>query len=319
LGHWQAITALLLGIDLLAFGWGLAPGTDAAVYHTPVASAEFLQSQPPGRLFVSEPYAQEVYDKYVSLSAFGPADPTYLQGLRESLLPNLNSVHHLPGVGNYDPLTIGLYRDLMERIEAAQTAPRPDEAQRLLSLFGARYISGGEWPAPLENDGPPATYRHDGALPEALVVYQARISEDPAARLAALADPAFDPRRQVILSLLPAEPLPAGPAPDPLPEATVERPGPDRVVVQVRATQPGYLVLTDTYYPGWRATVDGELAEIVPANHAFRAVRLGAGAHTVVFEYSPLSFRLGAWTTLGAGLLLVATLASGWLTRRRER
>jgi uncharacterized membrane protein YfhO len=86
----------------------------------------------------------------------------------------------------------------------------------------------------------------------------------------------------------------------------VVREGPDRVVVQVSAGQPGYLVLGDTYYPGWRATVDGEPAEIVAANHAFRAVPLGAGEHTVIFQYAPRSFQVGAWVTLVAMLLLGA-------------
>jgi hypothetical protein len=48
--------------------------------------------------------------------------------------------------------------------------------------------------------------------------------------------------------------------------------------------------------------VDGEPAEILPADHAFRAIDLTAvekGEHTVVFEYAPLSFRLGAWISLG--------------------
>ena len=75
--------------------------------------------------------------------------------------------------------------------------------------------------------------------------------------------------------------------------------------------QPGYLVLTDTYYPGWQATVDEEPAQILAADHAFRAVALGPGEHMVIFEYTPLSFRIGAWTSLAAALLLVISLVTG--------
>ena len=89
-------------------------------------------------------------------------------------------------------------------------------------------------------------------------------------------------------------------------QSIILRDGSDRVIIGVKMRHPGFLVLIDTYYPGWRATVDGAPAKILPANRAFRAVGLGAGEHTVVFWYAPFSFRLGAWITLGAAVLLAA-------------
>ena len=59
----------------------------------------------------------------------------------------------------------------------------------------------------------------------------------------------------------------------------------------------GYLVLLDSYYPGWRATLDGEPIPILRANYAFRAVRLPAGKHVVEFRYKPMSFYLGSFVT----------------------
>ncbi len=162
-------------------------------------------------------------------------------------------------------------------------------------------------------------YRDDEALPPAFVVPRARVVADPDERLAALLDPAFDPRAEVLLSRAPARP-PAPAQRDTTPptfsEPSVLREGPNRVIIQVNMAQSGYLVLTDTFYPGWRATVDGEAVEILPADHAFRAVGLEAGEHTVVFEYAPLSFRVGAWVSLGAGVLLVATLVVGCCVAR---
>jgi hypothetical protein len=79
---------------------------------------------------------------------------------------------------------------------------------------------------------------------------------------------------------------------------------PERVVVEVDAAAPAYLVLSDTYDPGWTATVDGVAAAIRPAYVAFRAVYVDAGKHRVVFAYRPAGFDLGlALSTLG---LLVA-------------
>jgi uncharacterized membrane protein YfhO len=74
-------------------------------------------------------------------------------------------------------------------------------------------------------------------------------------------------------------------------------------------------VLADTWYPGWQATVDGVPTEILRANHAFRAVRLEAGEHTVEMAYRPPVVLVGGAVSLTALILLVAGLL---LARKRE-
>jgi hypothetical protein len=322
---WQATAVALIAADLLAFGWPLAPGTDPSIYQTPVRTAKFLESQPSGRVFVAYPYARAVYDTYVSLQAYGPADLDHLQGLRESQIPNLNTVHGLAGVGNYDPLTIGLYRDLWAQLEGERnSAPSLGGVLPILNLFSIRYVISDTIPSqtlltPVYETGP-SILLNDAALPEAYVVPQARVVKDRETRLEILADPAFDLRVEVLLSQTPAMPLPATSsqtAPITPPSIRVARERSDRVSVRVDMDQPGYLVLADTYYPGWRAEVDGEETELLAANHAFRAVGLEPGRHVVVFEYAPVSFKVGAWITLGASLAVVTCLAAAYLSGRR--
>jgi hypothetical protein len=190
----------------------------------------------------------------------------------------------------------------------------------LLNLFGARYVIASEAPPlPLVYDGGPLIYRNDEALPEAFVVHGATVIEDAGARLEALLDPGWDPRREVLLSSQPAS-LSATPGSEAATEAEVSilREGANRVIIHVTTPQNGFMVLTDTHYPGWQATVDGQPAEILAANHAFRAVELGAGEHTVVFAYRPLTFRLGGWITLAA-MLLGAVVLAGSAPRKRAR
>jgi hypothetical protein len=89
-----------------------------------------------------------------------------------------------------------------------------------------------------------------------------------------------------------------------------------RVVLDVRATRPAVLVLTDSYYPGWTATVDGRPARVLRADFLFRAVVVPPGEHVVEFAYRPLSFDAGlALSRLSAQALaalaaLVAALAA---------
>lgn len=317
--RWQALAVVLVAVDLLAFGWGLAPGTDPAVYRTPVDSAAFLQAQPAGRIWHLEGYADKVYDRYVALDDFGPSDPTYLQPLRESLLPNLNAAHHLPGAGNYDPLVIEGYSDLYEQLLGPEgQPPSVEEVRSILDLFGIGYLlTDAEIDLPVQYDSGPRIYVNPTALPRAMIVHGARILEDRDERLQTLLDPGFDPREEVVLSRAPSA-FPAGTA------AAVSAEGvsivdeePQRVIVQAELMQDGYLVLLDSDYPGWQATVNGRPAEILTANHAFRAVALGPGRHNVAFAYVPLSFHAGAWlTALATAFLTVPGLVAINTARR---
>ena len=87
---------------------------------------------------------------------------------------------------------------------------------------------------------------------------------------------------------------------------------PERVEIEVDAEAAGYLVLTDAWYPGWEATVDGEPATIHRADLLFRAVAVDAGSHRIVFTFRPASVRIGAGVSL-AGLAALAVIAVwGW-------
>src|SRR5439155_8571936 len=83
---------------------------------------------------------------------------------------------------------------------------------------------------------------------------------------------------------------------------------PDRVEVDAQLTRAGFLVVTDTHYPGWRADVDGVAVRNLRADYLFRAVALGPGEHRVVFRYQP-RWRPFAWALSGLGLALAAAPA----------
>jgi Bacterial membrane protein YfhO len=93
----------------------------------------------------------------------------------------------------------------------------------------------------------------------------------------------------------------------------------ERVVVRLPANASGRLILSDTYYPGWSAAVDGRQAAVQPYDSYLRAVSIPPGAREVTFTYRP------GWLTPGlllslASLLVTATLMASPLiaTRRRE-
>ncbi|MBI3267521.1 MAG: hypothetical protein HYZ53_00750 [Planctomycetes bacterium] len=78
-----------------------------------------------------------------------------------------------------------------------------------------------------------------------------------------------------------------------------------RVVVRARPEVPSLLVLADTFYPGWQATVDGRVATIYPVNHLVRGVFVAAGDHEVEFRFAPWTWRVGKWGSLASLALCV--------------
>jgi hypothetical protein len=83
--------------------------------------------------------------------------------------------------------------------------------------------------------------------------------------------------------------------------------------VKVEAEGPGLLVLTDTYYPGWTATVDGQNADIYRVNGVVRGVFIPSGSHIIDFKYLPLSFVFGA---IFSGVAIISCI---WYGLRCER
>jgi len=82
---------------------------------------------------------------------------------------------------------------------------------------------------------------------------------------------------------------------------------PNKSIITCDTNQDAFLYVSDTYYPGWRAYVDGKETRIYRANLAFRAVQVPKGRHTVVFRYVPTSFYVGLCLTF-LGILLCICL-----------
>ena len=143
----------------------------------------------------------------------------------------------------------------------------------------------------------------------AQVVYRSLVAHSPEEALnAALTE---DPRSVVVLeeeSVPPASPATAART-----LAGILKDSPDDVTVLANLEKPGWLVLRDNWFPGWKAEVDGAPARILHADCAFRAVALPAGSHRVVFHYRPGSLY---W---GIGVSLVALAVAGGIAFRRKR
>jgi len=164
----------------------------------------------------------------------------------------------------------------------------------------------------LPNDpvGSAFVYRNPNVLPRARLLGRPVYVDDAADGVKALERLGAEKRTRLIVED-PTRPLAA--AAEVSGTARIVTDLPERVVVETGSSGPAYLVLADTFDPGWSATVDGSPAPIRPAYVAFRAVALAAGAHTVVFTYRPAGFTVGLTISI-AGIVLAMGL---WFRRGR--
>jgi hypothetical protein len=246
-----------------------------------------------------------------------------------ALQANLAERYSLPDVGSYNFPKTARWADLWGAYgqstgDQNDWDPEAPRAHAVLDTFAVRYVlppagtRGPAWLKPVYNQvqGSQLVLENPTALPRAWVAYDWRTAtSEPSAAAATVASSTAQLHDAPVLEGAPRPPSSDRP---PTPSGvTFVRDEDERVELRAYARRAGYLVLEDSYYPGWQATVDGRPAPIVAANEAFRAVALPAGANLVEFRYRPASFRIGAavsiLTTLG---LLLAGIA---LILRRRR
>lgn len=272
---------------------------------------KYTPYEPLARTSVIREKLPELLEGRISADIEGPSDPTKtpaavsrtIEQSRDRLIPNRFVEERLPALEGYG-------------------APEPARSD-VFHLAGERSVydlTGVTWyvrqgPPPYEDlellqtleDGTTLS-RSKTALPRAFLVQKARVVPDDEA-LKAVTDSSEPFRHTVFLAT--GESLDR---PECEGKTRIVDSGAQRLDLAVEACDESYLVVSDSHYPGWRATLDGASVPLHRANYALRAVRLPAGSHKVRFEYTPWSFRAGlAVSLLSLGGLLAALV----LSRRR--
>lgn len=224
----------------------------------------------------------------------------------------------MPSASGYDPtMPPRRIKRLIDEINGAPDSivrgMRVENAPRLASMMGVGLVALPRWLAPgltqqrfvvVATLPPNELLLYREPVPRVRIVHRATVAVDEERSFAATVDPRRDLFRTTVLETNEAPPL-AEPDQDAAESVSLALDLPERVVIDVTLAAPGLLVLTDTWYPGWVADVDGAATPILRADYAFRAVALPAGTHRVQFRYAPHSLRIGLGVTLAAALVLV--------------
>ena len=314
---WEPLALVVLLLDLFAFGYGFNPRADPKLFQFRPPVVDFLQQD---------------QDLYRFTTFVGPGEKTFNA--------NVGMYYDLYDVRGYDSIFPKQYADYMGLIEGqdellynriAPLSEYPSLDSRLLDLLNVKYVLTTQHiPNPgyrLVYDGEVKVYENQDYLPRAFVVPQARVITDLGQRAEELKH--LDPLEYVILEEEAEETGDKGqgasPYP-PTPHPSITSYTINEVFIDVEMAGEGWLVLADSYFPGWKAYVRplgaGEEGEIgVPIYRAdgnFRAVHLPGGAHTVRFKYAPRSLQLGLFVSFIAGVV-TCLLAANWLWGRFYR
>ena len=175
----------------------------------------------------------------------------------------------------------------------------------------------------LAHSGDVKIYENLDVLPRAFIVHRAVVAGDDETVLALMQDAAFDPVVEIVLTADERKRQLVGvigeQAIGDSASTHIVSYKPEAVEIEAELTTPGYLVLTDAWYPGWEATVDGEPAPIQRADLLFRAVALDAGRHRIVFTFRPVSLRTGAGVSLAGLVGLIVVVAQSLLLSKADR
>lgn len=331
----SASAAVLLAaatvIDLVYHNARQNPFADADRWLADPGTAAIIKdSGEDGRVF--SPGTSKAHMRVFEASGGWSGDLSRYYNLREILQPNSNLLHGVDALGGYSGISLRWTADLigdhnnrgflwqLYKLTAFEFDPLPAFYDWLEAL-SVRWLI---LPVPASSDRlqhmgsfPKAElYRLPGTLPRARVVNRARIVSSIDDVWTLVATEELDIRREVLLHDPELAPLAASlennQTDDPPGEASMVSDRSGEIVVHASAPKSAILLLADTFYPGWEATLDGRPVEIMRANIAHRAVALPAGSHEVIFRFRPRSIFI-SYTLSGLGILI---LAAGFLTLR---
>ena len=295
------VVFLLIFVDLSLKDFKLLPLIDKSFYEDKPIYMKYLQNTSgkhrvfSGSLF-KDPESVDFANASTALHG--------IKALKQYLTPYTGMVYGVENIVGRPGLGLGLKYQLiwMSILRKAN----PEVRLRILERSNVGYWINLDQETHFNPDGEPVILPDrirvlKNALPRAYLVPGMRLLEEKAV-LNKYYAASFDPLKEVLFS----GPVEFQPSKNFQGQVDKVEYRPNHVTIQTRQEGNGFLVLNDTYFPGWTVTVDGKEKKILRANHYYRAVQLGPGEHTLEFDYFPEGFKEGLIVSSISLLILIA-------------
>lgn len=218
---------------------------------------------------------------------------------RDQVYPNLGAIY---GLAYADGMATMMLKDGMLWYDLFIYSDIPQK-RRMLKRSNVKYWVTEDFaqlPSAQYPRGIKKVNIFEDALPRAFLVGESmKVPEEQLLKVYYGSD--FDPRDQVLLT----EPVKMKQAKQFSGEVKQIEYSPNRVSIETSQNEEGFMVLLDTYFPGWKVEVDGKPEPIYRANYFYRGVRLPPGNHHIEFSYEPVGLRMGLTISGVTALLLL--------------
>jgi hypothetical protein len=286
---------LVILIDLVVAGMGLNPTIPTEVFQGESQLVDVVGNE--HRVFMAPDVEYEF--KYERTHRFDTFHTVLdWSHIRDSGLPNTPLLDDIPSANNFDPILPDRYVIWLEVVEALPDVRR----MKLLALMDVG------WQASIDpSEDIDLIYEPVPGASRLRMIPQAIIADSPEVALSLVTAPDFEPAQTVVLEGVFQQPPPIGSGEGKALFNQTSDPG--EVLVTVHAPDGAWLLLSDTWYPGWEAMVDDVSTTLYRADYLFRAVWVPPGEHEVEFRYRPALLAIGGFLSLAAWLSLSVV---GW-------
>ncbi len=298
-----SVLLILSILDLFRFGWKFTPFSPRNIAFPTTPVLDYLQSQEkPFRTTGSKvipinmrmPYKIETIEGY---DAVYPLRISQFIAAITSKKSGTDPVGRYGTIGDETERVLDLVNVKYDLVIKRNSKNQPDPTGKISAEFSPK-----QFPIVFE-DKSVAIIENKNALPRAFMVYEFEINQGTSTLDKILA-PNFPLEKRIILEKIPDFDMQAGGSS----EVNYLDYKETESELGVSTSQNGLLFISDTFFPGWKAYVDGAEKKILRANYAFRAVEVPKGTHEVKFSYEPESFFLGLWVAGASFFILVLWL-----------